>query len=108
MSRGTGGNSAHDWLGVEYTILGRFDEARREFEHSIALDPDSWSGHYDFATLLSRTGDSTGARHHARRALALSSSNPHVHLLVGLLLWPSAETKAEGLEHLRIAARTLP
>ena len=52
---------AHDWLGVEYGILGRFDDARKGFERSISLDPNSWSGHYDFAVLLSQTGDLTGA-----------------------------------------------
>ena len=99
---------AHDWLGVEYRILGRLNEAREEFERSIALDPDSWSGHYDFAVLLSQTGDLTGAERSVRRALALSSSNPLVHLALGLLLWQGAETRAESLEHLRLAARTLP
>jgi Flp pilus assembly protein TadD len=52
---------AHDWLGVEHGILGRFDDARKGFERSISLDPNSWSGHYDFAVLLSQTGDLTGA-----------------------------------------------
>lgn len=99
---------AHDWLGVEYTVLRSFDQARKEFELSIALDPNAWSGHYDFAVLLSRTGDLVGAERSARRALALSSSNPHVHLLLGLLLWQRAETRAEGLEDLELAARTLP
>ena len=99
---------AHDWLGVEYRILGRLNEAREEFERSIALDPDSWSGHYDFAVLLSQTGDLAGAERSVRRALALSSSNPLVHLALGLLLWQGVETRAEAMQHLQIAARTLP
>ena len=99
---------AHDWLGVEYFVLRRFDEARKEFERAIDLDPNFWSGHYDFAVLLSQTGDLTGAELHARRALALSNTNPHVHLLLGLLLCQGAETRAEGVEHLELAARSIP
>jgi Flp pilus assembly protein TadD len=99
---------AHNRLGVEYAQLGREREAEVELRHSLVLDPFSWSGHFNLGVLLLRTGDSGSAESSARRALEIAKSNAQVHLLLGLILAQRADTRDEGLEHLKSAARTLP
>jgi tetratricopeptide (TPR) repeat protein len=99
-------SAAYDRLGVEYGQLGRYGEAQAELQRSVAFDPGSWVGHFDLGVLLYKTGDLAGAERSVRRALELSNANVQVHTLLGVLLWRSVETRAEGLEHLRYAARS--
>ena len=98
---------AENQLGVEYSYLGRWDEAEVAFRRVISIEPDSWMGHYNLALTLYSAGDFAGAEQGARRALALSSENPRIHLLLGELLVMREQTRAEGLTELRFAARTL-
>lgn len=100
--------NAHDRLGAEYAQLGRYAESEAELRRSITLDRAAWAAQYDLAVTLYRTGDLAGAESSVRRALELSSANPQVHLLLGLLLCRSEETRAEGVQHLKYAARRIP
>ena len=100
--------NAHDRLGVEYAQLGRYSEAEAEVRRSLALDPASWIGHYDLGVLLFQAGDYPGAEQSARRALELAKSNAQIHLFLGLLLARRVETRADAVEHLQYAARTMP
>ena len=95
-------------LGVEYGYLKRFGEAETALRHSLELDPDSWRAQYDLALILSQTGNFTEAEERVRRALRESSESPHAHMLLGYLLYQHAATRADGLQHLQYAARTLP
>lgn len=99
--------SAENQLGVEYSYLERWDEAEVAFRRVISIEPDSSIGHYNLALTLYSGGDFRGAEQSARRALALSSANPRIHLLLGELLVLRDQTRAEGLTELRFAARTL-
>lgn len=100
--------NARNRLGVEYALLGRYPEAEAELRRSISLDPTSWRAHYDLAVTLFREGDLAGAEENVRHALERSSASAEPHVLLGLLLWHRAETRAEGLNHLRYAAHTMP
>jgi tetratricopeptide (TPR) repeat protein len=100
--------NAHDRLGVEYAQLGRYREAEAEVRRSIALAPVSWTAHYDLGVLLFQMGDYAGAEQSARRALELGKNNAQIHLFLGLLLAGRVETRADAVEHLRYAARTMP
>ena len=63
---------------------------------------------WSFGLLLLRAGDSGAAESSARPALEIARSNAQVHLLLGLILAQRADTRDEGIEHLKSAARTLP
>jgi tetratricopeptide (TPR) repeat protein len=99
---------AHSLLGVEYAAVGRYGEAEAELRRTLTLDPGFWNAHYNLALVLLQRGDSVGAEKSARQALDLSRSNPRAHLLLGLLLLSRTETEADGMQHLRQAARTMP
>jgi len=98
---------AHNQLGVEYAELGRNGDAGMEIRRSLALDPGSWSAHYNLALVLFQAQDIVGAEKSARQALDLSRSNAKVHLFLGLLLVYRME-KSDGIQHLQYAARTMP
>jgi tetratricopeptide (TPR) repeat protein len=100
--------NAYDRLGVEYAQLGRHGEAEAQLRRSLALDPASWRGHYDLGVILYQTGDLPGAEKSLQRALELSKANAQVHLLLGVLLWRRVDARADALQHLQYAARSIP
>jgi tetratricopeptide (TPR) repeat protein len=100
--------AAYDQLGVEYGDLGQFSTAEAKIRHSLSLDPTSWRGYYNLGVIRLRTGDAAGAEKNAQRALTLSKGEPRVHLMLGMLLCHRPETWRTGLQHVRIAARTMP
>jgi Flp pilus assembly protein TadD len=99
--------SAENQIGAEYSYLGRWDEAENAFRRCTNIEPGSWMGHYNLALTLYSRGDLPGAEQSTRRALALSSENPRIRMLLGELLVLRDQTRAEGLTELRFAARTL-
>ena len=99
--------SAENQLGVEYSYLGRWEDAELAFHRVTDMEPASWMGHYNLALILYSRGDMPGAELYTRRALALSSETPRIHLLLGELLVMRNETRAVGLTELRFAARTM-
>ena len=100
-------SSAENQLGIEYSYLGRSEEAEMAFRRSVAMEPASWMGHYNLALILYSRGDLRGAEQSTRHALAISNENPQIHLLLGALLVLRDETRAEGRKELTFAARTM-
>jgi len=99
--------SAENQLGAEYSYLARWEEAEAAFRRVTEMEPAAWMGHYNLALILYSRGDVSGAEQCTRRALALSSEIPRIHLLLGELLVLRNETRAEGLNELKFAARTM-
>lgn len=94
-------------LGAEYSRLGRFAEAEAMLNRSLALDGNPWNVHYNLAVVRWQRWDLSGAQQSARMALARAPGEARVHLLLGSLLYEGAETKDEGIQHVRYAARRL-
>jgi tetratricopeptide (TPR) repeat protein len=91
---------AHGELGVQYFHLVRLREAADEFRTALRLDPESSNWQSDLGWILFTLGDLPEAQHWARRALYLKVDNLRAHLLLGVLLAGSAETRAESMRHL--------
>lgn len=55
--------SAHSYLflGLSYTHLGRFDEAKQSFQNGLKLDPRNSACLYNLGYIAERQGDSAGA-----------------------------------------------
>ena len=100
-------SQAQNQLGVEYAYLGRWEEAEIALRESLKLEPASWSAHYNLGLVLYGKGDLPGAEQSTRRALQFSSQNPQAHLFLGYLLLLRAETRAQGLQEVKFAARTM-
>jgi tetratricopeptide (TPR) repeat protein len=91
---------AHGELGVQYFHLVRLREAADEFRTAIRLDPEFSNWQVDLGWILFTVGDLREAEHWARRGLELKPDNVRAHLLMGVLLAGSAETRAESMRHL--------
>ncbi|HEY7392928.1 MAG TPA: tetratricopeptide repeat protein, partial [Bryobacteraceae bacterium] len=100
--------AAYTQLGIEYIRLGRLDDALQSLNRAVEIDPDSWNEHYVLAILFYQAGDLARAEASARRAFRLAQTNAAVHLVLGYILCFRDETKAEGIDYLRYAARSLP
>jgi tetratricopeptide (TPR) repeat protein len=100
--------SAHNDLGVLYLDSGRPEEALREFQHAIALQPHLTAAlvNASFASLT--LGHSQEAEFLARGALDTSGSDRHAHLLLGWSLVSQFRFTSAALDSLRIAEREFP
>jgi tetratricopeptide (TPR) repeat protein len=99
---------AHKLLGLEYLRLNRFGEAGVSLRRALDLDPYAWDAHHNLAVVLFYAGDRSAAESSIRRSPQLYASNPLGHLLLGYLLFLREETRSDGLEHIRYAARSVP
>jgi tetratricopeptide (TPR) repeat protein len=97
----------YDMLGVEYGQLGRFRDAETTLQRSIELDPNLWVSHYNLAVVKLKSFDLSAAERNCRRAVELAPSEARAHLLLGYLLYTREESRQEGLDNLRFAARTM-
>ena len=59
-------------LGAAAALTRRVEEARGAYEKALALSPDNWLTHYNFAVLLAREGDRDGAVRHLERFFELA------------------------------------
>ena len=91
-----GYREVHTNLGLLFTNLGRFDEARQQLEQVLAAQPDFPEAHNNLALLSLRQGRLDEARSHAERAVRLSPEFVDAHFNLALML------QAEG--HLEEAA----
>jgi len=66
---------AHNNLGYLYLGKGLLDEAAREFQRVIAIEPGYVTGHVNLSAALFRLGRFDGAAAQARQALALDPRN---------------------------------
>ena len=98
---------AYDRLAGEYRELRRFPEAEALLQKVLKLVPDSWTAHYDLGLIQLAAGNLDASEQSARRALRLSGDNAWVHMLLGYVLYLRHDTRDEGLQEVRYAARTL-
>jgi eukaryotic-like serine/threonine-protein kinase len=74
-----------------------WDEALKEFERAIGLDPSSAHAHYHYAWCLTVLGRRAEALASARRATELEPLSPHIHAFSGMILVQCGQFEA-GLQ----------
>ena len=99
---------AHENLGALYMKLERSAEAEPHIRRAIELNPSSSFAHSDLSALQLLAGDWEAAERSALRALELSRSNDWARFMLGLALLRNAATRAEALQHLEYASRSVP
>ena len=99
---------AHENLGALYVKLERPAEGESHLRRAIELNPSSSFAHSDLAAVQLLAGDWEAAERSALRALELSRSNDWARFMLGLTLLRNAATRAEGLQHLEYASRSVP
>ena len=62
-------------LGNAYSWTGQFDKARREYERSVELSPDSINGYWGLAALSRTVGDFDQSIRHQQKVVALLPDN---------------------------------
>lgn len=97
---------AHALLGAEYLQLGRFEEAVPELEQAVQLLPIALN-YTNLGYALCLTGDTDRGEEELRHALALDSSSPRTHYLMGLLLLDRKSRNQEACEQLQKAQSTM-
>lgn len=98
---------AYNNLGMQYAYLRRPGDAKTAFERAVELDPEAWRSQYNLGLISMELGDYAGAAQCARRALQHASEEAQLHWLLGFVLCREEATKAEGMQHVRYAARTI-
>jgi tetratricopeptide (TPR) repeat protein len=73
------------WAGRAASDANRLTVARTEFEHVLALDPESVAGNIWLGRTLLRLGDLVGAERQLRRATDLDPENPEALLWLALV-----------------------
>ncbi len=71
---------AYSFLGLSYTYLGRFDEARQNFQDGLKLDPHSSFCLFQLGYIARMRGDSAGAEAIFLRVLRSNPDYPHALL----------------------------
>jgi predicted Zn-dependent protease len=82
-----------------------YDEARKDVEHGIALDPNIYAAHYLLGNLFLKTGDPDAAAAQYRIALQLEPTQPRTYYYLALTL--RAQHNEAGEESLLNQAITL-
>ncbi len=95
-------------LGAQYFRLYRYTEAEAQLKHAIELDPSSSTAHANLAATQFAEGNAESAEKEVRRALELSGSNDRARFLLGLILAPDPARRAEALQNLEYASRSVP
>jgi len=99
---------AHGNLGAQYVRLNRPAEAAAQFQQAIAIDPSNAVHQSNLALALAQLDRGAEAAGWARRALRIDSTNAAAHYVLGWFLAAVSGTRREAIEHLEVAARTLP
>ena len=99
---------AHNDLGVAYVRLGRHPEAASEFRRALEMIPGESVPYSNLAGVLFLSGQRDEAEVNARRAIRLSPSSAQARLVLGRLLLDKPDARAEALDHLKYAAKTMP
>ena len=101
--------SAHSYLflGLSYTHLGRFDEAKQSFQNGLKLDPRNSSCLFNLGYIAERQGDSAGAAAIFQKVL-LSNPNFPDALLELAKLRTGSKRFPEAAELLRRYVRVSP
>jgi Flp pilus assembly protein TadD len=93
-------------LGFVLERQGLLDEAAGAYREAIKLDPGSASAHYNFGSLLARSGRFAEAESHLRRALRITP-NTQTYTALGICLWRLGRTD-EAIANLRAATEADP
>jgi len=88
----------HALLGTDYVALGRMDEAERQFDEVLRVEPDNWVVFDMRAKLALRRGDFATALDLYRRQTRVSPDNPEVWSGLGY-----AATRMQDFEAARSA-----
>ncbi len=67
---------SYSFLGLSYRNLGRFDEARRNFDKGLALDPHNRSCLFNLGFIAERQGDTAAAEGYFKKVLVASPDFP--------------------------------
>jgi tetratricopeptide (TPR) repeat protein len=94
-------------IAAAYAKLRRFQESERWYQGAIALDSNSATAHAGLALILQDALRASDALIHARRAHALTPSDPDYAYLVGVSLVQLFRPE-EGLPFLEQAAKATP
>jgi tetratricopeptide (TPR) repeat protein len=81
------GAQAHIQLGMELEKAGRLDEAIREHEAALAIDPANVQVHVNLLSLYGRTSDSAKAKQHFEAAARLDPGRSDAWYDYGVLLF---------------------
>lgn len=99
---------AYERLGIEYGDLNRPSDAAVIFRRVLELKPDSVRGHCFLGLALFQTGDRAQSEEQIRQGLNQSPANAVCQFLLGYVLVQQDATRADGLQHITNAARSLP
>lgn len=89
-------------LGRAYELQGRTEEATRQYELTLRLDPDYGRAHWMLARQRIAIGDLTGAIPRLRRAVETLQELDRVHIDLGMVL-ATVGNSAEAAEQFRKA-----
>jgi tetratricopeptide (TPR) repeat protein len=95
-------------LGAQRILLKQYEQAIQDLTHAGEVSRPSAMilSNISYAQyMLHRSGVGTAT---AREALRLDPSYVQAHYLLGFFLLQDRQTRAEGVEHLELAARTMP
>lgn len=95
-------------LGAEYMRAGRYEEAVAAFREAVKADAATAMYQSNLAVGLAKLGQLGEAETWARSSLRLNGASPVGHYVLGCVLAARGGQVAEAIEHLRIAARTVP
>jgi protein O-mannosyl-transferase len=97
----------HNLLGCALEQAGKFDEAIREFQAALQIDPDYFEAHSNLGNTLSEAGNVSEAIRQWREALRLNPRAERAHNNLGSALQRRGQL-AEAREHFEQAVRLMP
>jgi len=103
-----GNASAHNDLGILYLQSNKTEEALREFERAVSLQPGWGMPHINASYAALALDRPREAESSAQRAIEISRNNHRAHLLLGWSLVAQYRYSNAALESLRIAEREFP
>ncbi len=99
--------TAHHWYSILLEGMGRFEEAVREEEYALRLDPLSPVINIRLATIKSRLGDWDGAKELYKRVLEIDPTNEISYASYAVLLAQMGRVE-EGLSEIQRALELAP
>jgi tetratricopeptide (TPR) repeat protein len=98
---------AHSNLAVQYLRMRRFKEARDEIQRSMEIAGPNPRDLSNLAYTLVQLERLPEAAESARQALAIDRNCAPAQYMLGAILAINPQTRAEGIAHLEVAAKTM-
>ncbi len=98
---------AHNNLGVQYRAAGRLEEATRQYQITLNLNPDFAEGHNNLGAILEGQGKVDEAIDHYTLALQYKPDYLNPHMNLGLILGKQGRLE-EAIPHFLEALRINP